>query len=323
MMLKIGLFLLFIPAAAMAAGFPEAEISNGIVRARLHLPVPGTGFYQGTRFDWSGAVSSLQYKGHEFFGQWFERYDPKIHDAITGPVEEFLTRGSGLGYTEAKPGGTFLRIGVGTVRKPHEPAYQRFHTYDIVDHGKWSTRKGTNWIEFVHELKDPSGYAYVYAKTLRLVQNQPVLVLEHTLQNTGQKSIETDQYNHNFFMIDRQPVGPGCVVIFPFEVHAQRDLQGLAKVADRKLEFLKELEPGKSVFTELGGFGSSPKDYDFRIENRQAGAGVRIKGDQPIVNLFFWSIRTTLCPEPYIRIKVDPGQSANWKIDYQFYSLPN
>ena len=58
---------------------------------RSTCPTRNTGYYRGTRFDWSGAIASLTWNGHEYFGQWFDRYDPKIHDAITGPVEEFLT----------------------------------------------------------------------------------------------------------------------------------------------------------------------------------------------------------------------------------------
>ena len=53
-----------------------------------------------------------------YFGEWFERHDPLLHDGITGPVEEFLTGDSALGYDEAKAGETFVRIGVGAVRKP-------------------------------------------------------------------------------------------------------------------------------------------------------------------------------------------------------------
>jgi hypothetical protein len=30
-----------------------------------------TAFTRATRFDWSGVIFSLQYKGHEFYGPWF------------------------------------------------------------------------------------------------------------------------------------------------------------------------------------------------------------------------------------------------------------
>ncbi|MEO6289469.1 MAG: hypothetical protein ABIO76_06090, partial [Ginsengibacter sp.] len=50
---------------------PEAEITNGLIRARLYLPDPENGYYRGSRFDWSGVIASLEYKEHNFFGKWF------------------------------------------------------------------------------------------------------------------------------------------------------------------------------------------------------------------------------------------------------------
>ena len=70
--------------------FPETEITNGLIRTRLYLPDSNKGYYQATRFDWSGIISSLEYEGHSFYGQWFEKYSPTTHDAIMGPVEEIL-----------------------------------------------------------------------------------------------------------------------------------------------------------------------------------------------------------------------------------------
>src|SRR5438876_7498657 len=151
---------------AIAAEPPQAEISNGVIKAKLYLPDPENGYYRATRFDWSGVIASLDYKAHSYFGQWFEKYDPKIHDAIMGPVEEFRTNGAGLGYDEAKVGETFIRIGVGVLRKPEEPRFGQFKTYDIVDSGKWTVRKGPDWVEFNQELTGPSGYAYSYRKTV-------------------------------------------------------------------------------------------------------------------------------------------------------------
>src|SRR6266446_3768929 len=81
---------------ATAADFPQAQISNSRIRAKVYLPDAQSGYYRATRFDWSGVIASLEWNGHSYFGQWFERYDPKLHDAITGPVEEFLTRNAGL-----------------------------------------------------------------------------------------------------------------------------------------------------------------------------------------------------------------------------------
>src|SRR5215813_13865922 len=94
-------FLSVLAMLPLAAQPPEAEIANSKVKAKLYLPDGEKGYYQGTRFDWSGVIASLEANGHNYFGKWFDRYDPKIHDAITGPVEEFLTGDSALGYNEA------------------------------------------------------------------------------------------------------------------------------------------------------------------------------------------------------------------------------
>lgn len=301
-----------------SAPFPQTEISNGSIRATIYLPDKAAGYYRGTRFDWSGQIASLTWKGHEYFGPWFERHDPRIHDAITGPVEEFLTGAdSSLGYAEAKPGDLFVRIGVGAVRKPAEPAYRRFETYEIVDPGKWTINKGADRVEFVHALEDTNGYAYIYRKILRLERD--AFVLEHALRNTGRKAIDTSVYNHNFFTIDGATTGPDVVVRFPFAPRAMRPLNGLGEIRGNEFVFLKPFEPRQTLFTEIEGFGPTAGDYGFQIENRKSGAAVRVTGDRPVLKLYFWSAPRTTCPEPYIDASAAPGQETTWRIRYELY----
>ena len=317
LILSFGLAL----SALMAAEVPQADISNGLVKVKLYLPDAQQGYYRATRFDWSGVVASLEYKGHNFFGQWFDKYDPKVHDAITGPVEEFLTNVKGLGYDEVKPGENFVKIGVGAIRKPDEPRFRQFSTYEIADSGKWSVRKGADWVEFTQELTDTAGYAYLYKKTVRLTKGKPEMVLEHSLKNTGKKTIETSVYEHNFYMLDGQPTGPDTVVRFPFELRVNGDLRGLAEVRGKDFAYLKELEKGQTAAGDLEGFGATAADNDIRVENRKAGIGVHQVGDRPLSRMYFWSIRTTVCPEAYISMKIEPGKEFTWRIAYDFYTL--
>ena len=298
--------------------FPQAEISNAQIHAKLYLPDPQAGYYRATRFDWSGAISSLEWNHHTYFGQWFDRYDPKLHDSITGPVEEFLTNGSGLGYDEAKPGESFVKIGVGALRRPDDAPFRQFATYDITDPGKWTVHQSSQEIEFTQELGDTGGYAYLYHKTLRLQGNH--LILEHRLRNTGRKTISTSVYEHNFFMLDGQASGPDTVLRFRFDPRAKADLHGLAETEEKSLHYLHELERGQTVFTELNGYSGNAADNDIRVENAKTGAGVRQTGDHPLSKLVLWSIRTTVCPEAYIDLKVEPGKEVSWRIAYEFYT---
>ncbi len=332
---------------ASAAEPPTASITNGTVLAKLNLPDAENGYYRGTRFDWSGSVLSLQAAGHSYFGQWFARYNPTIHDSITGPVEDYAP----LNYTEAKPGETFVKIGVGVLRRTDDQAYRFSAAYELLDTGKWAVRTGPDFVEYRHEVSDPkSGYAYVYTKTIRLTHGKPQMTLEHNLRNTGTKAIATNVYNHGFFMLDAQTTGPDFTVTFPFELKASRPMTGLAEVRGKQIVYLKELEenanaaglpatpapavagtapgrgPGRGgrqqASTLIEGFGPDPKDFDIRIENHKTGAGIRITGDQPLWRLNFWSVRTTVCPEAYVEVNAAPGKDTSWRLTYDFYSLP-
>ena len=172
----------------------------------------------------------------------------------------------------------------------------------------------------MHELRDTAGYAYDYHKKVRLTGN--TLVLEHRLKNTGRKPIATNVYEHNFYVLDGELTGPDFVVRVPFVPRAARPLNGLAEIRGREVAFLKQFEPKQTIFTELEGFGATPKDYDIRVENLKTGAGVRQTGDRPMSKLVLWSAATTVCPEAFIDLRIDPGAESSWRITYEFYEVP-
>jgi hypothetical protein len=297
--------------------FPSAKITNGLIEAELYLPDASRGYYQGTRFDWSGVMPRLDYKGHSYFGIWNPApYDPKLHDAIAGPVEEFVA----VGMNEAEIGGEFLKIGVGTLIKPDTKPYSFMTPYTLKNGGKWTVKTFKDKVEFTHELTDAAGYGYVYRKTVKLTKGKAELVLEHSLKNTGQKAIETQTYNHNFFMIDNEPTGPNIQTLFPYEVSAEgKGFGTVVKAENRMIAFTKEVSPGENVFSSgVKGFDATSLDYDILIQNLKTGAGVQIRGDKPLEKLVYWACHTTSCPEPYIKLSVKPQEEVKWKINYLF-----
>jgi hypothetical protein len=299
---------------------PSAEISNGVVKAVVYLPDAEHGYYRGTRFDWSGVVASLTYQGHEFFGQWFPKYDPFLHDAIMGPVEEFRSEDGALGYAETKPNGIFMKIGVGTLRKPDDKPYFFANKYELVNPGHRVVRAKDDRVEFVHELSDGEGYAYEYTKTLLLPHGKAELVLEHSLKNTGKRTIDTSVYDHDFYMLDHQPTGPDFKVKFPFAAKVDGEFHAPGKVEGQEITYERELAAeNDTVHGDISGFGGGVDEDDVRVENAKAGIGVREMSDQPISKVYFWSIRTTVCPEVYIKIHVEPGKTFKWRTMYEFY----
>jgi hypothetical protein len=330
---------LTIVGSSFAQQFPSAEITNGEIRAKIYLPDAKNGFYRSTRFDWSGAIASLQYKGHDYYGPWFASIDPDVRDlttktpeviaspfsAMVGPVEEFDTDGRALGWDEAKPGETFIKIGVGVLRKPMDEArYNHFKPYEIVDSGNWTVKKHRDSVEFTQAISDPaSGYGYLYRKVVRLTKGKPQMVIEHSLRNTGKKRIVSTVYNHNFLVLDKQPPGADFVLTFPFQLQSDRPPNpALGGIHGNQIRYAKTLENTETMFARFTGFSDQPSDYDIRVENTKVGAGVHITGDRPLSSLALWSIRTVLAIEPFNSMTIDPGKEFTWNITYDYYTVP-
>ncbi len=296
---------------------PNVKITNDIIDAILYLPDIEKGYYRGTRFDRSGIVASLEYNGHTFFGQWFENYNPETHDAVLGPVEEF----GQIGFDVAKPGETFLKIGVGMLEKPDEKPYSNFRLYPVKNAGKWQISNDKRSVKFTHILEDKE-YSYQYEKQISLVSGKPEMIISHSLTNTGKLPLETTVYDHNFPVIDKQPVGPGYIITFTFNPEcSDKGFEGVVAIQGNKLVYLKNQVPDEKVYcTDLKGYGNTPADYDIRIENHNSRAGMRVTCNRPLVRLAYWSSTTTVCPEPFIKISVKPGEKFEWQIKYEFYT---
>lgn len=294
--------------------FPSTAISNNEVQMNIYLPDPEKGLYRATRFDWSGVIGSVQYKGHEYFGYWKKTHDPLVHEDLTGPVEGFID--PGLGYADAEPGGSFIRIGVGILEKEDETKYDWMKTYKILDHGKWKIDQGEDWLAFTHEIKSDIGYGYIYKKIIKLKNNG--FIIDHKLRNTGAKTIETDQFNHNFFMIDNEQSGPSFTVSFPYAISTTDDLKGYLQIKDKELHFIKKIE-NSSVFMELNGYSEEVADHQVTVINNKSGAGVIFTVDKPLSRMVFWACETTLCPENFIQISVEPGEEESWTSDYTLF----
>jgi len=295
--------------------YPSLTISNEEVEMKIYLPDAENGMYRATRFDWSGVIGSVKYKNHEYFGYWKDTHDPYFHEDLTGPVEGYIK--PGLGYEEAEPGGKYVRIGVGIIEKPDEEAYHFTNSYKLLDHGHWTVDHGADWISFKHELNSDIGYSYIYEKIIKLKNNG--FTLEHKLMNTGVKTIETDQFNHNFFMIDGEQSGTAFNISFPYPITTEDDPKGFAEIKDNELNFIKNLEDDDSFFLSLNGYSTEVEDHKVTVVNRKSGAGVSYTIDKPLHRMAFWACKTTLSPENFIWIAVEPGEEDEWTSEYTLF----
>ncbi|CAN5229433.1 hypothetical protein BH11PLA2_BH11PLA2_21490 [soil metagenome] len=312
----IALLLSWSIASAQAkTNYPKAELRNAHVRMTVYLPDATKGFYHGTRFDWSGVIADVKFNNNTLFGPWKDTHDPASHDDITGPAEEFRTP---LGYDTAKVGETFLKLGVGTLIKPEEKAYRFAHKYAIKHAGQWEVAQSDDEITFKQGMLTDTGYGYKYVKTVKLLDNLSGFLIKHELNNVGTKVIVTDWYNHNFFNVNADPVGPNYTLQFPFEPKTINPVERFEEVLsfnNSAYHFTKPLDSG-TIFAEIGGFKADVEHHALSLHHTPSRVNLLVQGDVPMSKLLLWGIKGAICPEPYVDINLKPGDTKTWAITY-------
>jgi hypothetical protein len=207
---------------------------------------------------------------------------------------------------------------VGLIEKPDEEEYSFRNYYKLLDHGTWTLDHGEDWISFRHELNTDMGYSYIYEKRIQLKADG--FVIAHKLQNTGELPIETDQFNHNFFMIDGEPSGQAFSISFPYPVSTEDDHKGFVELKDNEIRFIRDLKGDDSFFLLLQGYSQEVSDHKVTVQNHKSGAGVTFTMDKPLHRMAFWACRTTLSPENFVWLDLAPGASDSWTSEYTLFT---
>jgi len=295
--------------------YPHVVLSNRVLSAVVYLPDATNGYYRGSRFDWSGMIAQVDYRGHTFFGELKGPHNPLTHDHGCGPCEEFGMNDP-PGFREAAEGETFIKIGVGRLVKTGAN-YFFGAGYRMVEPGEWKiTREGPSRLRFEQSLSDTNGWGYLYTKELMLIDGAPVLRIAHTLRNTGTRRIVTDHYSHNMLIFDRVPIGKPYRLVLPFAPQASPALSGSAALRGNVIEFLQEPLSG-AFWTALTGF-SRPADNGARVEAPELGLGLEIETDLVPARYTVYAEPTALCPEPFVALDVEPGASLTWTTELRF-----
>ncbi|MEQ1830047.1 MAG: hypothetical protein ABL921_29065 [Pirellula sp.] len=275
--------------------------------------------YRGTRFDRSGIFHKISFRGHSLCERWHDGpLKPTANDDVTGPCEEF-GNGMPLGYQPNQPGSVFLKIGVGKLKQPQEERYRFSFPYEVVEEGKWTVDANDNSVVFSQSLNHGEELGYDYQKTIALTKNG--FDIQHRLKNTGKTAWTTDHYNHNFFLIDSDRVGPNYRIEFPFELKPTREaalFKELVHLNGRNMGFQRAIHPGESYFAELVGHSRKVTDHAFEIHHKPSRVVVTCRGDAPLHKLNVWGMKNTICPEPYVEISLLPNESKAWTLSYSF-----
>ncbi len=298
--------------------YPHIKLSNGILDVVVVLPDKNKGFYRGTRFDWSGMVAEINFKNHSFVEQWYFPHTPTQNNNGIGTAEEFRIA---LGYDETTAGEGFIKIGVGLLERAGTEKYNNNLPYKILNNGQWIINSGSDWIDFNHHISSASGYAYEYIKRIELLPDTSILVIKRRLKNTGTKPINTNHYGHNFFQLDKQHIGKQYRMRFPYKVSCDKDFGERAKKKDKEIVMTKKLARKEAFGSFITGYDNSVNTHQIFIENTNSETGIKIAGDKPLAQLYWYVVDTAICPEPFVDILIEPGEEFRWETSYTFYEF--
>jgi hypothetical protein len=294
-------------------------IAFRIENERLAVDIGEPGEYAGSRFDWTGFIRQVTLKGaqrHTFCID--ESLIPGKGTGGTGLCGEFgIDRP--VGYDEAKPGGTFPKIGIGLLTRQDEARYDFFRPYPVRPFPV-RTAVSADAASFACEPLESDGYAVRLNKTLSLQGAE--LTIASMLQNTGSKPIATTEYVHNFTSIDGLPIGPDYELRFAAGLAPETDSFRTGgewlEVGDRTVRWSRPVEG--TFYARWEGFDRETPFY-WELVNRKARAGIRERGDARGVKVAMWGEPHVVSPEVFVEISVLPGETLQWKRSYTFFEL--
>ncbi len=294
------------------------HLKKGNMQLWLSLPDDNVN-YRGTRFDHSGMFQKIQLGDHQLCERWHSGPpNPEANDDVTGPCEEF-GNAKPLGYVSNSPGSKFVKIGVGVLKQPDEKEYRFWEKYELIQCGEWTTLRDETSITFRQKLFDDlvtKSIGYEYEKKVRVSDSG--FRIEHMLMNIGTQRWSTDHYNHNFFLVDSDKVGPNYELEVPFTINAinrKANFDETTSVSAKTVRF-RELVGTRSFFAELSGHKNQISDHQFKLRHAPSGITIECKGSTPLSKMNFWGMGSTICPEPYSQINLAPNEKLEWNLEY-------
>ncbi len=308
-------------AVEAPAAPPTVTLANDAVRITVAVPDAERGFYRGVRFDPSALVIEVRAFGHTFFEPWVGS-SGQAHD-IHGTAEEF-DLDKALGHDFAKPGEPFVKVGVGVLRRVDHKPYRFGRKYPVIKRLPWDVRRGDDWLQFDQRLRaaNPHAPGWSYVLTKRLTLEADGFTVRRTLHNTGKKDIDLNHYAHNFLCIDGAArFGPDYRIEAGFALTPDKmntQAQKMLVFEDKTLTLSEPLERGSLWARFVPPQSAGAQAHRIRVTHTRTGGWVSIEGDRPLAYLAVWAADNVVCPEPFVRVQLEPGEKMTWSSRYRF-----
>lgn len=292
----------------------HATISIRSNRLAVEIAAPGVAYHR-TRFDWTGFITQVTLDGAHTFCE-VEDEDPSRGSGGIGICNEFGIE-KPVGYNDAAPGQAFPKFGIGLLTRPNDKPYNFFKDHEIAQPFPIHVETAPDQARFIVDPVDCRGYAARETKTLRVTGS--TLQIDYLLENTGLLPIDTHEYCHNFIAINRQPIGPGYLLRFPYPIVLDPGIQINLDILDVNGQQIRwKSTPQKSFYGRPLGFFQTSQPH-WEIVHEPSGVGLREYDDFDPERVAIWGTAHVVSAEIFNSIHLLPGRSQSWTRRFEFF----
>lgn len=289
-------------------------LKNKNLEIKIDAPLAN---YNFSRFDWTGKIVSVKYK--DIPVSTAEKLkDENENQSGKGFYNEFGIEAA-IGYDETDEGNWFQKIGVGLLKK-EQGDYFFGKSYEIQP-AEFQVTVNPDKIKTTCNSQNINGYSYLLTKEIKLLENG--FVIHYKLKNTGNKTIETNEYCHNFVAIDNELIGSNYILKFPFQIDPERfdaTVNPERKVEIGSNEFSFNGTPSEPFyFSKLSGGQNVVASWE--IINKKTRIGIRETGSFKTSKVKLWGTTHVISPELFFEINVKPGKDLEWSRTYQVFEI--
>jgi hypothetical protein len=273
--------------------------------------------YQHARFDWTGKIVSVRYQNIPVFG--VEKLNTSPKSSFGRAFYNEFGIENAIGYDETPVGDWFHKIGVGLLKKEEGP-YDFSKAYKIKP-ASFEVEQNESKITIKCASTLMNGYAYILSKEITLSDSG--FTIHYKLTNTGEKTIKTEEYNHNFLAIDHLSMGKEYHLKFPFLLEPALfgehiNPENLVNIDSKFIGF--ENTP-KEVYFFSNLSGSKLVKPSWELIHREKNIGIRETTSFKTRKINLWGCQHVISPELFFDVVVNPKQTLEWSRNYHLQNL--
>ena len=281
------------------------------LEVRVELPQE---YYRHSRFDWTGQIVSVRFKGLEFCGKELEHQTSKQDELYGRGLCNEFGMDNPLGIEGCQAGDLFQKIGVGSLKREEE-GYDFQKLYPIEPANFRIEEQDDSVLTIVAESRQGS-FGYRLHKSISMLESG--FTITSRLTNSGQEFFETEEYNHNFLALDPENL-KYCRLLFDFDLQQNAfsehvNPEQAVRLGKRTLTF--QQTPSKAYFF-ANMSGSEISNPEWRLENDRTGFSISEHADFNVCKVNLWGGRHVISPELFVRIGLAPGESKTWTRTYR------